>query len=55
MALRFRKETSYQPTFMYRALTGGEAEVISAFSSDGRIIADHLVVLDRPPPRPAAL
>jgi osmoprotectant transport system permease protein len=33
---------------MYRALTGGEADVISAFSSDGRIIADHLVVLADP-------
>jgi osmoprotectant transport system permease protein len=47
-ALRFRKETSYQPTFMYRALTDGEADVISAFSSDGRIVADHLVVLADP-------
>ena len=46
--LRFRKETSYQPTFMYRALADGEADVISAFSSDGRIAADHLVVLDDP-------
>ncbi len=25
---------------MYRALTDGEADVISAFSSDGRIAAD---------------
>jgi osmoprotectant transport system permease protein len=47
-ALRFRKETSYQPTFMYRALADGEADVISAFSSDGRIAADHLLVLDDP-------
>ncbi len=46
--LRFRKETAYQPTFMYRALADGEADVISAFSSDGRIAADHLVVLDDP-------
>jgi len=46
--LRFRKETSYQPTFMYRALSDGEADVISAFSSDGRIAADHLVVLADP-------
>ena len=46
--LRFRKETSYQPTFMYRALADGEADVISAFSSDGRIAADHLVVLADP-------
>jgi len=46
--LRFRRQTSYQPTFMYRALTGGEADVISAFSSDGRIAADHLTVLSDP-------
>lgn len=44
----FRSERSYQPTFMYRALSGGEADVISAFSSDGRIAADKLVVLTDP-------
>ena len=44
----FRRERSYQPTFMYRALGGGEADVISAFSSDGRIAADRLVVLTDP-------
>jgi osmoprotectant transport system permease protein len=33
---------------MYRALSGGEADVISAFSSDGRIAADNLVVLTDP-------
>ncbi|HZZ36370.1 MAG TPA: glycine betaine ABC transporter substrate-binding protein [Caulobacteraceae bacterium] len=46
--LKFARQTSYQPTFMYRALSGGEADVISAFSSDGRIAADHLVVLTDP-------
>lgn len=44
----FRSERSFQPTFMYRALAGGEADVISAFSSDGRISADKLVVLTDP-------
>jgi osmoprotectant transport system permease protein len=44
----FRSERSFQPTFMYRALAGGEADVISAFSSDGRIAADRLVVLSDP-------
>lgn len=44
----FKVERSYQPTFMYRALEGGEADVISAFSSDGRIAADKLVVLTDP-------
>jgi osmoprotectant transport system permease protein len=46
--LRFRKLVSYQPTFMYRALADGQVDVISAFSSDGRIAADHLVVLSDP-------
>ncbi len=46
--LNFAKQTSYQPTFMYRALADGEADVISAFSSDGRIAADKLVILSDP-------
>ena len=46
--LRFKAKRSYQPTFMYRALEGGEADVISAFSSDGRIAADKLVILSDP-------
>jgi osmoprotectant transport system permease protein len=46
--LRFRRLVSYQPTFMYRALADGEVDVISAFSSDGRIEADRLVVLPDP-------
>jgi osmoprotectant transport system permease protein len=46
--LDFAKMTAYQPTFMYRALESGEADVISAFSSDGRIAADHLTVLTDP-------
>ncbi|HEV7157889.1 MAG TPA: ABC transporter permease/substrate-binding protein [Caulobacteraceae bacterium] len=46
--LKFRKLVSYQPTFMYRALADGEVDVISAFSSDGRIAAEHLVVLTDP-------
>jgi osmoprotectant transport system permease protein len=46
--VRFRTERSYQPTFMYRALAGGDVDVISAFSSDGRIAADGLVVLTDP-------
>jgi osmoprotectant transport system permease protein len=46
--LNFKAEKRYQPTFMYKAVTGGEADVISAFSSDGRIAADDLVVLSDP-------
>jgi len=46
--LKFRNKRSFQPTFMYRALSGGDADVISAFSSDGRIAADKLVILTDP-------
>ena len=57
--LRFKAKRQFQPTFMYRALSSGEADVISAFSSDGRIAADDLVVLADPrgalPPYDAVL
>jgi osmoprotectant transport system permease protein len=46
--LRFAKTTPYSPTFMYRALESGNVDVISAFSSDGRIAADRLTVLTDP-------
>lgn len=46
--LWFAATTPYSPTFMYRALASGRADVISAFSSDGRIAADGLVVLGDP-------
>ena len=46
--LSFKTRRSFQPTFMYRALAAGDADVISAFSSDGRIAADGLVVLTDP-------
>ena len=46
--LRFGSATPYSPTFMYRALASGTVDVISAFSSDGRIAADGLTVLADP-------
>ncbi len=46
--LTFREQRSYSPTFMYRALETGSADVISAFSSDGRIAAQKLTVLADP-------
>ncbi len=46
--LRFRAARSFSPTFVYRAVTDGTVDVISAFSSDGRIAADDLVVLADP-------
>lgn len=46
--LNFAARRQYQPTFMYRAVVSGEVDVIPAFSSDGRIAADDLVLLDDP-------
>nr|WP_286207696.1 glycine betaine ABC transporter substrate-binding protein [Hephaestia sp. MAHUQ-44] len=46
--LRFTATQRYTPSFMYRALASGRADVISAFSSDGRIAAEHLTVLADP-------
>lgn len=46
--LRFAAARSYNPTFMYRAVADGSADVISAFSSDGRIAALDLVTLGDP-------
>ena len=44
--LKFASERSFNPTFMYRAIAEGDVDVISAFTSDGRITAERLVVLD---------
>ncbi|MBO9669111.1 MAG: ABC transporter permease/substrate-binding protein [Sphingobium sp.] len=44
----FRAARRYSPTFMYRALGEGSADVITAFSSDGRISAMDLVTLPDP-------
>ena len=46
--LDFAATRSFAPTFMYSALESGQADAISAFSSDGRIAADGLVVLADP-------
>lgn len=46
--LAFAATQSYQPTFMYRAVESGRADVITAFSSDGRIAASNLAVLSDP-------
>ncbi len=46
--LRFKASRRFEPTFMYRALASGSVDVISAFSSDGRIAAQDLVVLGDP-------
>lgn len=46
--LRFRTQREMQSTFMYEAAATGEADVITAFSSDGRIAQYDLVVLSDP-------
>ncbi len=46
--LSFGETRNFSPTFMYNALRSGEADVISAYTSDGRIAADRLVVLQDP-------
>jgi osmoprotectant transport system permease protein len=46
--LRFKSERTMQPEFMYPAAAAGEADVISAYTSDGRIARHDLVVLDDP-------
>ncbi|MEL7198079.1 MAG: ABC transporter permease/substrate-binding protein [Pseudomonadota bacterium] len=46
--LRVGETRNFSPTFMYNALKSGEADAISAYTSDGRIAADRLVVLDDP-------
>jgi osmoprotectant transport system permease protein len=57
--LRFRQRRQMDSTFMYGALVNGEVDVISAFSSDGRIKRFDLVLLEDPkqvlPPYDAVL
>jgi osmoprotectant transport system permease protein len=57
--LKFRRQRQMDSTFMYGAVVNGEADVISAFSSDGRIARFDLLVLDDPrqalPPYDAVL
>lgn len=46
--LRFARQPIFDPALLYEALVRGDVDVISAFSSDGRIAAYDLVVLDDP-------
>jgi osmoprotectant transport system permease protein len=43
--LNFRAQRQMQPEFMYKAVTNGEVDVISAYTSDGQISTYDLVVL----------
>jgi osmoprotectant transport system permease protein len=57
--LKFAVERQYQANFMYRAVASGDVDVISAFSSDGRIAQYGLKLLTDPkgalPPYDAVL
>jgi osmoprotectant transport system permease protein len=46
--LAFARTASFDPALLYEAVARREVDVISAFSSDGRIAAYDLVVLDDP-------
>jgi osmoprotectant transport system permease protein len=46
--VRFREGSSFDPTFLYEAVSRGDVDVITAFSSDGRIEAFDLFVLPEP-------
>jgi osmoprotectant transport system permease protein len=46
--LEFAGRREFESTFMYQAVVDGAVDVISAFTTDGRIVADDLVVLDDP-------
>ncbi|MGB3165676.1 MAG: ABC transporter permease/substrate-binding protein, partial [Alteraurantiacibacter sp.] len=47
-SLRFGERRNFSPTLMYAALDSGAVDVIGAYTSDGRIAADNLTVLDDP-------
>jgi osmoprotectant transport system permease protein len=46
--LSFRERRLIQPEFMYQAAANGEVDVISAYTSEGRIKQNDLVVLADP-------
>jgi osmoprotectant transport system permease protein len=46
--LRFDRQVSFDPTLLYDAVGRGDVDAIAAFSSDGRIAANGLVVLEDP-------
>jgi osmoprotectant transport system permease protein len=46
--LRFRAQRTMQSDFMYQAAKAGDVDVVSAYTSDGRIAQFDLAVLDDP-------
>jgi osmoprotectant transport system permease protein len=57
--LQFKAQLSMDSSFMYKALQMGQVDAITAFSTDGRIAADNLLLLTDPrqalPPYDAVL
>lgn len=57
--LRFAQQRTFDPSLMYAAVNEGQVDVISAYSTDGRIAAYNLLVLEDPkgalPPYDAVL
>jgi osmoprotectant transport system permease protein len=46
--LHFRQQRTMQSDFMYQAAANGDVDVVSAYTSDGRVAQYNLVVLDDP-------
>jgi osmoprotectant transport system permease protein len=46
--LSFETEKTYDPTFLYEAVGRGEVDVATVYTTDGRVAAFDLVVLDDP-------
>jgi len=46
--LQFSGQRTMQSDFMYKAVAGGEVDVIAGYTSDGQIAANDLIVLDDP-------
>ena len=46
--LNFAQQRTMQPDFMYQAAASGDVDVVSAYTSDGRIAQYDLTVLDDP-------
>ncbi len=46
--MQFGATREFNPTFMYKAIEDGTVDVISAFSSDGRLAAENLLTLADP-------
>jgi osmoprotectant transport system permease protein len=46
--LELGRTATYDPSLLYDAVARGDVDVISAFTSDGRIAADDLVCLEDP-------